>query len=492
MIEKKSMRTRIAPSPTGYMHIGTLRTVLYDYFLARQSQGQFIVRIEDTDQERLVPGTLESLLKTFQTLQLDYDEGPVLMDDGSLSQKGKFGPYIQSERLKIYQPYAVELVERGHAYHCFCSEERLTKMREDQVAAKQAPKYDRTCLELSSEEIKQKLASGESHVIRMKIPEGESSFIDPIRGTITIQNSEVDDQILLKSDGFPTYHLAVVIDDHLMEITHVLRGEEWISSTPKEIILHRMLGWDMPTYAHVPLILNPDKTKLSKRKGDVSVESYLKKGYLPEALINFLSLLGWNPTADREIYTRSELVELFILSKVHSAGAVLNVEKLNWTNAHYLKTMEEGTYLEWCRPWIQTLSHDRSALDQAALLVRDRLQILSELPALTQFLFEDKLNHESALLLWKTQNKQEAAERLTAARHFIVGLSDDLFQSVEKMDSAIRAWIVQRGWGNGEVLWPLRVALSGQKQSPGPFELLVAYGKDRALARIDEALTHLV
>ncbi len=483
-------RTRFAPSPTGYVHIGSLRTVLYDYFLARQSGGQFILRIEDTDQGRLVPGAVESLLKTFKALGLDYDEGLELTGDGELTQKGKFGPYVQSERLELYQEYAQQLVNNGHAYYCFCSAERLEKMREDQIALKQAPKYDRTCLKLSAEDVKKKLAAGEPHVIRMKIPEGTCEFEDAIRGTIIFKNAEVDDQVLMKSDGFPTYHLAVVVDDHLMQITHVLRGEEWISSTPKQIILHQMFGWEMPVYAHVPLILNPDKTKLSKRKGDVSVESYLKIGYLPDALINFLALLGWNPTSDREIFSREELITFFDLSKVNKAGAVMNIEKLNWLNNHYLRSMAEGDYLTFCRSWLKDMSDDEAFIDRACLIVRERLELPSQLPELVGFLFEPALEHDPSILLWKTQSKEEARERLQALHDFLNERPEDAFIAGD-LEKDIRAFIVEKKWGNGDTLWPLRVALSGQKQSPGPFDLLFAYGKERSLKRLDEALARL-
>lgn len=493
----KPVRTRIAPSPTGYLHIGNLRTILYDLFLAHQSGGQFIVRIEDTDQERLVDDALERVIKVFQRLGIEYDEGPILQADGSITQKGNFGPYIQSERLGLYKPYVQQLIDAGHAYHCFCTHERLEKMREEQSALKQAPKYDRLCLTLSQEEVQAKLAAGESYVIRMKIPDGSSEFVDAIRGKIIFQNAEVDDQVLMKSDGFPTYHLAVVIDDHLMEITHVLRGEEWISSTPKQIILHQMFGWEMPTYAHVPLILNPDKTKLSKRKGDVSVESFLQKGYLPEALMNFLALLGWNPTSDREIFTKEELVKMFDLSKVNKAGAVMNMEKLNWLNGQYLKSMSETDYLALCRPWLEghitgSMEHGASSdVDRAALMVRERLQVLNELPELVRFLFEEKLNHDPSVLPWKTQSIDEVRERLSGVRDWLLERPADQFSSIAEMEKDLRAFIVSKGWGNGDTLWPLRVALSGQKQSPGPFEMIFAYGKERTLARIDEALAHL-
>lgn len=487
----KPMRTRLAPSPTGFMHIGTLRTVLYDYFLARQSGGQFVLRIEDTDQERSVAGAIESLLKTFQTLGLDYDEGLVLNEDGSLGEKGPYGPYIQSKRLDIYRKYADQLLAQGDAYPCFCTSEELEKMREGQALLKLAPKYDRRCLKLSAEEVSQRLGRGERHVLRLKVPEGESKFVDAIRGEIVFKNSEVDDQVLIKSDGFPTYHLAVVVDDELMKISHVLRGEEWISSTPKQIILCKMLGFEMPTYAHVPLLLNPDKTKLSKRKGDVSVESYLEKGYLPEALINFLALLGWNPTDDREVFTREELINLFDLSKVNRAGAVLNLEKLNWVNAHYLKTMPEADYLTLMRPFIQALSDDMVFVDRVCLLVRERVQLPNQIVEMTGFLFPSTLNHDASILVWKTQTKEEVRERLEAVKT-ILAANLQAFASISELDALVRGLITEKGWGNGDTLWPLRVALSGMKQSPSPFELLWVYGKDRAFARIDEALKTLL
>ncbi len=465
--------------------------MLYDYFLARQTGGQLIMRVEDTDQERLVPGALEQLLKTFVTLDIDYDEGPMLLPDGSIGEKGSCGPYIQSQRLAIYRPYVDQLLTAGQAYPCFCSPETLRVMREEQIALKQAPRYDRRCLRLSSDDVQVRLQHGEPHVVRLKIPEGTCSFVDGIRGEIVFQNNEVDDQILLKSDGFPTYHLAVVVDDHLMHITHVLRGEEWISSTPKQIILHQLLGWEMPVYAHVPLILNPDKTKLSKRKGDVSVDTFLEKGYLPEALINFLALLGWNPTSDREIFSRQELIELFDLSCVNRSGAVLNVEKLDWTNAQYIKQMDKITYLEHCRLVTATMSLevvDDAMIERVCCMVKDRVQRFQEIPGLVTFIFQDTLVYDPQLLHWKIQSTEEVRERLMACRDWITEVSEEVFSSVEGLDRALRTWIALRGWGNGDTLWPLRVALSGAKQSPSPFELLYVYGRERALQRIDAAL----
>lgn len=494
----RPVRARLAPSPTGFMHVGTLRTILYDYFLARQSPGgKLILRIEDTDQERLVPGALESLLKTLQTLDIDYDEGPFLNANGEVQEKGEYGPYIQSNRLKTYRPVVDQLLTGGHAYHCFCSVETLDEMRQIQTAAKQPTRYDRRCLKLSPEEVKARLDAGASYIVRLKVPDGIFSFEDAIRGLISFQSSEVDDAVILKSDGFPTYHLAVVVDDHLMEITHVLRGEEWTSSTPKQIILHQALGWEMPIYAHVPLLLNPDKTKLSKRKGDVSVESYLTKGYLPEALINFLALLGWNPTSDREIFAREELVQLFDLHKVNSSGAVMNMEKLDWMNAHYIKQMSLDRYFQLCEDRAVFTSEigTRHRLEElrAAEIAKERAMTLNDIPVMIAELelAKEHLSYDSAILVWKKSTKEEAIVRLQGIRAWLNDRSEKEFSSIPALEAVIRAWIVEKGWGNGDTLWPLRVALSGKEKSPSPFELLYVLQKERALARIDDAVTLL-
>jgi glutamyl-tRNA synthetase len=329
------------------------------------------------------------------------------------------------------------------------------------------------------------------------------SFVDGIRGKISVDSKEIDDQVLLKSDGFPTYHLAVIVDDHLMEITHVLRGEEWISSTPKQVLLCQALGWEMPVYAHVPLLLNPDKTKLSKRKGDVSVESYLAKGYLPKALINFLALLGWNPTGDREVFAREELVRLFDLSKVNRAGAVMNLEKLNWMNNEYLRAMSEEEYLSTCltKRWL-TGDDFAEALDQpvrrqlcerGALVVRERLEKLSDLADLLRHLhlFESQLDYAVVNLIWKKSTKEATQEYLKAARTYLETKDEAWFNDRPGIETAVRAWILEKGWSNGDVLWPLRVALSAEEKSPSPFEFLWILGKDRSLARIDDGLAHL-
>ncbi|HEU0051116.1 MAG TPA: glutamate--tRNA ligase family protein, partial [Patescibacteria group bacterium] len=310
-------------------------------------------------------------------------------------------------------------------------------------------------------------------------------------GPVEFNWNQIDDQVLIKSDGFPTYHLAAMCDDHDMEISHVIRGEEWLSSLPKHLFIYDAFGWTPPQFAHLPLLLNPDRSKLSKRQGDVAAEDYLAKGYVPDALINFLALLGWNPTSDREIYSRNELVAAFDLTKVNKAGAIFNTEKLDWLNAHYLKSMSESDYLSTVRPWITQLSDDPAFIDRACLLVRDRLTIPAELPALVGFLFQPRLSMDPKIIPWKKQSKEEAIERLVAVREFLAGRAEGDFDSVQTMEKEIRAWIQEKGWGNGDTLWPLRVALSGQAQSPGPFELMVAYGKERSLARIDDAIAFL-
>lgn len=486
-----SIRARIAPSPTGFFHIGNLRTALWDYFLVRQQGGQFIVRIEDTDQERLVEGSVEALLRVLKRVGLDHDEGPCLLDDGTVTEKGDCGPYVQSKRLHLYKPYAEQLLKQGDAYYCFCTRERLEQMREEQTASKQTTKYDRLCLKLSQEEIDAQLAAGTEHVVRLKVPTGESSFDDPIRGHVVFPHADVDDQILVKSDGFPTYHLAVVVDDHLMNITHVLRGEEWLSSTPKQIILYKMFGWQMPVYAHVPLLLNPDKTKLSKRKGDVFLETYLDKGYLPEALKNFLATLGFNPTGDRELYTMDELIALFDLSKVHGAGAVVNHEKLDWMNEQYLRQTPTTTLIDLCRPYLQTA---RKSVEEALLhrildVEKQRLTLLPQIvERVDQYLVA--VEYDPQILVWKKADAADAKANLVLMQAYLQGVAGEQFNLTE-LEPMTKAMIAEKGLQNGNVLWPLRVALSGSTQSASPFELAYVLGKDEVLRRIETAINKL-
>ena len=483
------VRTRIAPSPTGYIHIGTLRTALYCYFLAKQHDGQFLIRIEDTDQERLITGAIENLLKTFQDLGIEHDEGPVLHADGSLSEKGDHGPYVQSQRLALYQEYVAALLASGHAYYCFCTKERLDEMRTSQRATKQTPRYDRTCCKLSDEEVQSNLEEGIDHVVRMKVPEGRTEFEDVIRGKLVFDNTEVDDQVLMKSDGYPTYHLAVVVDDHFMNITHILRGEEWISSTPKHVMLYEMFGWQTPSFAHLPLLLNPDKSKLSKRQGDVAVEDYLKRGYLPEALINFVSLLGFNPKGDQELYSVEELIKLFDLEKVNKSGAVLNMDKLDWMNQHYINELERSELIKAVRPFLQA-DVDSDRVQRALIVERSRVHRLTE--------FQDKIEEyitepafDPSVLVWKKSDTKDAKEQLTNILSVLQDFSEDDLSTVETIEKRIKTYIANNALQNGNVLWPLRTALSGKEQSASPFECIWVLGKEESLRRVTTAINLL-
>jgi glutamyl-tRNA synthetase len=342
-----AVRVRFAPSPTGFLHIGGLRTALYDYLFAKKNKGTLILRIEDTDQNRKVDGAVENLLDTFKKLGIDFDEGPMI--------GGNYGPYYQSQRLNLYHKYADELIKQGLAYHCFCTAETLETMRKDLQAKKLFPKYDRRCLNLSENEVQQRIARGDKFVIRLRMPDDRVFQInDEIRGLVEIDTSQLDDQVIIKSDGFPTYHLASVVDDHLMEISHVIRGEEWLSSTPKHIYLYECFKWTEPKWVHLPLILNPDRSKLSKRMNDVAVDSYLTKGYLKEALLNFVALLGWHGADDRELYSLSELFNEFSLERVNKAGAVFDLTKLDWMNGQYIRSLPLELIADLCKPYFHS------------------------------------------------------------------------------------------------------------------------------------------
>lgn len=498
-------RTRFAPSPTGFLHIGGLRTALYSYLLAKQNNGRFILRLEDTDAKRYVEGAAQAIYNGLKWAGLNYDEGP---DIG-----GSFEPYIQSERLEIYKKYAQELIDKDKAYYCFCDEKTLEQMRQKQIANKQAPKYDRRCLKLSKEEIAQKLENKIPYVIRMKIPEGRVIEVDDlVRGKVAYKTEELDDQILLKSDGYPTYHLAVVVDDHLMKISHVTRTEEWLPSTPKHILLYEYFGWQAPKFAHLPLLLNADKTKMSKRKGDVAVEDYIKKGYLPKAMVNYLAFLGWNPALpaevplegtkagrEREIFSMKELIKYFDLKKVHKAGAVFNLEKLNWYNSYYIKQMPLDKLVELCSPFLSLRGAERRSnptenktdfdrLKKIIALERERLQTLSEIEEHTAFFFELPA-YDKTLLKWKEMTDEEIKKSLEISQKIISEISDKSF-TLENLKSALMPE-AEKFKNRGELLWPLRVALSGQKNSPPPFEIAEILGKEESLKRIEMAIRKL-
>lgn len=483
------IKTRFAPSPTGYLHVGGLRTALYSYLFAKKNKGKFLLRIEDTDRERYVADGVANILKSLYWAGITPDEGVVKGKDSEVDEIGKNGPYIQSERLEIYKEHAEKLLAEGHAYYCFCTSERLTQLREQQTAKKMPTGYDGHCLFLDPQEAKKRAASGERCVVRLKMPKsGETIFTDMIRGEVRFKNELVDDQVLMKSDGFPTYHFAVVVDDHLMEITHIIRGEEWISSVPKHLQIYKYFGWEVPQMAHLPLLLNPDKSKLSKRQGDVAVEDYMKKGYLPEALVNFVAFLGWNPGTEKELYTIEELIEDFDFSKVGKTGAVFNVEKLNWYNKQYLKNLSSKELVKIAKPWLVEVGIDteNKIIEGAVGLERERVEVLSELPEAIKFVFELP-DYTANLLIWKKSSAEEVKNVLPKLAEFMNTISVHDWNK-EKLEKKIGEWVEQNGYSTGSVLWPMRAAISGQEKSPGPFEIAEVLEKEEALRRIGLAI----
>lgn len=484
--------TRFAPSPTGFLHVGGLRTALYNFLFARARKGKFIFRLEDTDQKRAVQGALKNLIDALKWAGLNYDEGPNI--------DGPHGPYVQSERLDLYKKYAHELLEKYAAYPCFCTPERLEEMRRKQEAHKLPPKYDGLCRGISDSEMKTNLTKKIPYVVRQKIPEARHgsesvSWRDLVRGEVSFQYDILDDQVLLKSDGFPTYHLANVVDDHLMEVTHVIRGEEWLSSTPKHILLYEAFGWKAPEFAHLPLLLNKDRSKLSKRQGDVSVKEYRAKGYLPEALINFVALLGWHPGADekQEIFSLEELVEKFSLEKVHKGGAVFNVEKLDWINWQWQRKKYEADprersekLFELCKKFLpEDWKNDPAFLKRCLRTVEEKiLQKPSEAQQHLKFYFKNSLDIPTELIANpKMKVDLETAKRALAA--VIETLEDfDGFDNQEALKTRLTGIIEKLDLKTGQVLWPTRVALTGEQFSPGVFEVLWALGKKRSLDRL--------
>lgn len=479
-----TVRTRFAPSPTGFLHVGGLRTALFNYLFARRHGGKFILRIEDTDQARYVEGATEQLLASLKWAGLQYDEGP---DIG-----GEHGPYIQSQRLEIYRQHAEKLLQSGHAYYCFCTAEELEAMRQHQAARGLTPKYDGTCRRLSPEEVSQKLAANIPRVVRMKMPlEGETVVEDLIRGTVTFQNELIDDQILLKSDGFPTYHLANVVDDHLMGITHIIRGEEWLLSVPKHIQLYKSFGWEPPQMAHLSLLLNPDRSKLSKRQGDVAVEDYRDKGYLPQALINFVALLGWNPGTDREIFSLEELIKEFSLERVNKAGAVFDLAKLNWMNGHYLRQLSEDEAVAFLTPFLQKAGADVSDAEKTRKIIRAVYQKINrgdEVYAAAAIFYHDTLEirEPEALEHLKTPAAKTVLEAFLKKAQALDRLDMDTFRQAMKE--------VQQETGvKGQELWkPLRVALTGMISGPELPAVIEVFGKEKALSFIRQALDKYV
>jgi len=489
---KPQIRTRFAPSPTGYLHIGGLRTALYAYLFAKQNRGKFFLRIEDTDQTREIAGAVDNLIKALKWANITPDEGIIGQQGGKVAEKGNFGPYTQSQRLPIYRRHADELVKNGHAYHCFCAPERLEKLRHDQEAAKQPTKYDGLCRSLTAKQVASMIKAGEKHVIRMKSPDNKViEFTDLVRGQVKVNSKEIDDQVLIKADGFPIYHLAHVVDDYLMKTTHIIRGEEWLPSTPKHLVLFEYFGWTPPKYAHLSLILNPDKSKLSKRQGDVAIEDYRDKGYLPEALVNYVALLGWNPGTEQEIFSLKELVKEFDVKKIHKAGAVFDVVKLNWMNGEYIKKLPPEKFVEMAMPYLEkNIGNipDKKLAQKVLLLEQERISKLSEAGESMGFFFAEKLKYPSELLVWKKSNQAKTLENLNILMGELEKIPD---WSRSNLEDYLLKMIKDRGLTNGAMLWPLRVALSGLEKSPPPFDIASILGKEISLSRIKTAIMSL-
>lgn len=471
------IRTRFAPSPTGYMHIGNLRTALYEYLIAKRHGGKFILRIEDTDQDRYVEGATEVIYKTLKMAGLQHDEGP---DIG-----GPFGPYIQSERKSSYMEYAKKLIELGGAYYCFCTKERLTAMKEDLEKTGGAYKYDRHCLSLSKQEIEQKLAAGESFVIRQKMPDtGSTSFEDAVYGTITVENSELEDQVLIKSDGLPTYNFANVIDDHLMQITHVVRGNEYLSSAPKYNLLYQAFGWEVPTYVHVSTIINPDGRKMSKRHGDPSFEDLISQGYLMEAVINFVALLGWSPGATQEIFSLNELEQAFDIHGISKSPAVFDINKLNWMNGEYIRKMTPEQFHAVASSYYSKALRDSGIdISKVSKLLQPRTEILTEIPAKIDFL--EELPQYDIVLYVHKKMKTDTDNSLTALEAVLPVLENIDRWENDTLYSTVVDLAQKLGVKNSQLLWPIRTALSGKDVTPGgATELADILGKQESLKRI--------
>ena len=478
------VRTRFAPSPTGYMHLGNLRTALYTYLYARRCGGKFILRIEDTDQEREVPGAVDLIYSSLKTAGLTHDEGP---DVG-----GPCGPYIQSERKHLYMPYAKQLVESGHAYYCFCTRERLEEARQEAEKKGETFKYDKHCLSLSKEEVQEKLDAGVPYVIRQNIPtEGKAGFDDVIYGHVEVDCSTLDDNVLIKADGLPTYNVANVIDDHLMGITHVMRGNEYLSSAPKYNLLYEAFGWTPPTYVHLTPVMANAQRKLSKRKGDPSFEDLLGQGYLTEAIINYLVLLGWSPRGEREFYTLSELEQVFDLEGLSKSSSIFDVQKLNWFNAEYIRRLSPEAYREKALPWIgKALDVTRFDVDRLCGLLQSRTEVFSQLPGMIDFLaampdFDDAL--------YVNKKQKSSLESAKAAIRFILPVLRDIPEWTEEaLHDTIMEAIPASGMKNGQVLWPMRIAISGRLNTPGgAFEIAYLLGREETLARLEAAEKHL-
>lgn len=479
-----TVRTRFAPSPTGRMHVGNLRTALYAYLIAKHENGSFMLRIEDTDQERFVEGALDIIYRTLAKTGLVHDEGP--------DKDGGFGPYVQSERNAqgIYLKYAKQLIEQGDAYYCFCTKERLESLKST-VGDKEIAVYDKHCLHLSQEEIEAKLAAGEPYVIRFNMPtEGTTTFEDDIYGAITVPNNELDDLILIKSDGYPTYNFANVIDDHLMGITHVVRGNEYLSSSPKYNRIYEAFGWEIPVYVHCPLITNEEHKKLSKRSGHSSYEDLVDQGFLTEAIVNYVALLGWCPEDNQEIFSLEELIKVFDYRHMSKSPAVFDIQKLRWMNGEYIKAMDFDKFYEMALPYLKEAITADIDLKKVANMVKTRIEVFPEIPALIDF-FEAVPEYDTAMYTHKKMktNPEISLEVLNKILPVLEAWDDFCNDALYEL---LCGFAKENGYKNGQILWPIRTALSGKQMTPaGATEILEVLGKEESIKRIKAAVEKL-
>lgn len=472
MINNTLIRTRMAPSPTGEMHVGSMAILLKNYAFAKRHNGKFILRIEDTDKVREVENGVKDIQEIIHAYGLDWDEGP--------SKGGENGPYIQSQRLDIYREHVNNLVKSEKAYYCFCTKERLEEVRNQMRAEKKPPKYDRHCRNLSSEEAEKKIAAGEEYVVRMKVPDDEEIvFTDLLRGEITFNSNEFDDQVILKSDGYPTYHLAVVVDDNLMQISHIMRGEEWISSTPKHVLLYESFGWKKPIFAHIPIFLNPDgKGKMSKRKGTVSARSFLERGYLPEAMLNFFMILGWARKDGREIMTLDEYVDEFDPSDMSSKSVVFDLKKLDWMNGMYIRQLSIDELKDKIKPFLP-IDFPKEKLDMILPLISERLVTLGDIEELTSFFYRDIEIDEKLLL------KKATPELVKVQLELLSEKFSQLEEwSLEEIENIIRSTQEEKDWHRGQYFMMIRIAMTGRKASPPLFETMEVLGREIVVERL--------
>lgn len=482
----KSVRVRFAPSPTGYLHIGSARTALFNVLFARANNGTFILRIEDTDRNRYVEESMEDIKESLSWLGLMWDEGPGV--------GGDVGPYIQSERLDIYKEHADRLVETGHAYYCFCTPDRLDELRKAQAAAGEPTGYDRRCRDLPEEEVRRLLDEGVPSVIRFKMPlEGATIVEDVLRGKIRFENRLLDDFVLMKSDGYPTYQLASVVDDHLMKISHVIRGDEWINSSPKHVLLYKAFGWEAPVMAHLPVILSQSGGKLSKRHGATQLREFREKGYLPEALVNFLALLGWTSPDGEEVLDFDQMVSSFSLERVGTSPAVFSYDKLDWLNGVHIRRLDPDEFSDRCIPFLQrdglvsnpAMSEEVAYVRKVAPLLQERVKLLSDISDMSGYFFTDEITHDPSLLVPRKMSKEETASVLRKSLEVLEGL-DDFSESA--LETTLRSLVDSLGLGTRQVFMPIRVAVTGSTATPGLFETLHVIGKERVLERIRKAI----